>query len=285
LASWGEMEQMLIFFDRMKLVLYRTSSDNLRNSVILDIGWIIDRICVFIRDHETDPLLSSEVQQLGLAPEVKNLKSHGLLSEDLIHYFWQKDEMHFLIDFMRSTFLFNEWPWESRDRTFLLPSVLPWETLQNNQNLDAAPESTHWCEIRFRLTFIPLGVFERFVCLCLSYVAATQNVPAPELKRATATLYLNGGAKLHIQKHASVIRVSFGNRADATRNLRIIVSLLRRIEHDYPGNLGAVVFLQCEGKLVQYSDARRLNLEPWLLGESGDIGQVEISLQNFLHAL
>lgn len=161
--SGQEQEMALEFFER-GLTIHLTATVTLRNVVIIKSQWLIDALGKVIRDSSIH-VRQENFQKFGLEKDAKTLfeEEEGIASRDLLEHLWYNDRTEFLIDLMKRTMLMSNY---GKDK-FLIPSLL--------KKRDDAKLSNSACLFNFSETFLPHGLFQRLVCLCVEYVERTRK--------------------------------------------------------------------------------------------------------------
>lgn len=89
-------------------------------------------------------------------------------SIDILEYLWRNSKVEFLIDLMSRTLLISQWKFGDREETmYLVPSLF----LKENEKLekDTTTFDGRTCRFDFSEFFLPIGVFQRLMCLCVSH--------------------------------------------------------------------------------------------------------------------
>mmetsp|Transcript_33588 Transcript_33588/g.41269 ORF Transcript_33588/g.41269 Transcript_33588/m.41269 type:complete len:212 (+) Transcript_33588:71-706(+) len=190
---------MLNLFHELGTVIYFTATSALQRTVITDPQWLITKLSKVIRDERLHGFDENELERLGLLDELRNLFSNAIVSEDLLEYFWHDEHKEYLLDLMRRTMLLSDWDFEDqrnmKTRLFIIPSMLKQEpyspgNLQTSTNQDT--ESTEKvCVLDFGDSFLPSGVFERLVCLCVAISSSQNDAAAPFLWSSSAKVWFS----------------------------------------------------------------------------------------------
>jgi len=282
ITSVVEIEEMLTFFEHLKIIIFLNSSENLRDVVVLDVQWLIDSICVFLRDPNDGPLKLENARRVGLEDDITDLYEKGLLSYDLVEHYWHPSQIPFLIDFMRAVFLLSDWKYE--EDKFLLPSVVANEA-ESDQKWEARPtiqDKGSRCKIQFTNEFVPCGLFQRFVCLCVAYSSKIDLSKLPVLFANYAILSFGGETEAYIEQERGGIGMTFVNDDEVAHRFRIILSLLKRIQHDFKNPLSFSILVEKQDEWIQYQDARKQKLKPWFEDETSREKSLDYNLTGFL---
>mmetsp|Transcript_14462 Transcript_14462/g.16908 ORF Transcript_14462/g.16908 Transcript_14462/m.16908 type:complete len:416 (+) Transcript_14462:205-1452(+) len=146
-------------FHERGLIIHLTATEALQNIVIVKPQWIIDALGKVIRDSSIHVDMT-QYESDGLREDAQLLFLKGIASRDLLGYLWKYDQTEFFIDLMKRTMLMSAY---TDSDSFLIPSLL-------KENKDMGAVDTR-CVIDFSKSFLPHGVFQRLVCLCVEYVS------------------------------------------------------------------------------------------------------------------
>lgn len=167
----------------------------------------------------------------------------------------------------------------------------------------------HFAVFDFAKVFLPLGVFQRLVCLCVSYsttVGDSDNrVTEPELYERHAKIWMGAETILYLEQRGNQIWLSVEDPQTAPTCFKAVNSMLNKLNADLMGSglywdisfktLRKVV-TQKEGEKAQVrevtegdvkeKDAKKKALEPWYEQKKKKEEKAKdlINLENFIDA-
>lgn len=267
-----ELDDMLRLFHELGVVLYFTATQNLRQLVITDPQWLIDGITQVIRDDKLHKRDETSLEQGGLSEDARLLESSAIATRDLLNHLWGSQHADFMLDLMLRMLLLSRWTYDAgsdKREMYLVPSLFQ----------DKAGESLQGVACRFTFNCLPLGIFQRLICVCLAVLDAdsaqqlhstgrANDIQAPELYMHWAKLFFNGDAiELRESRKKKRITVTFGSITAAPRLLSMIVSMLVKIREDVMGKglkwITEVPVDTTNSSYVNLKDAIKNKLDPW----------------------
>lgn len=261
--SAEELDTMLKLFHEFGVILYFTSTENLRDIVTLDPQWLVDQISKVIRDNEIHrakyPL--QEIDRAGLTEDLEVMFRQGLASRDILEFFWSEDQRGFLIDLMRRLLLLSRWHFVSKEEIYLVPSLL--KASSKRTSLKGTT-----CELRFR--FLPNGVFERLICLAVEYSSQiyAQGNAQPELFHDLCTLHLEEDNTVTFMRGNKIITVEVEREVHASQTLQVLLAMMKKLREDIMGSrFSWQVFVSSPNTMVSLADAKKQSLAPWFSTE------------------
>jgi len=250
-------------------------------------------LCLVIRDsmhveNKTHGYDMGEINKLGLATDLQRLLEIGICSHDLLEYLW-KTHFRFLLDLARRTLLMSDWGFD-HEPSCLIPCMITSSKKYDN----AESEYGLSFVFDFSQTFFPLGVFQRLVCLCVSYSRLYTTSQAPTLYQESCTLFW-GSEEILIQdvKDNIKVTISKGN-SKVSEILRIMRSMMMKIKNDMSSSStageGISWILQLQDctvnrrRYVDFEQAKKLKLAPWFetFKDAKETTGVTLNLEEFL---
>jgi len=283
LTSSGELEDALTLFHERGSLVHLKSTAVLNEFVIIKPQWLITNISKLIRDKSLHPFNPKEIEAAGLGDDLQLLLDKSLVTRDFLSFVWNSSELPFMLDFMQHGLLLSRW---TSDK-YLVPSLL-----------HPAPENIQGsglkCVFDFSKTFLPTGVFERLICLCVANARSTDNI---SLYASYGSLSLNlstGGEKRQVaidleEKKESNQIVLFVKEPKLASNCFFAVqSMIRKLNADVMRE-GLVwnVYLENEsGRMIDLEAAKAQSITPWFNTDVQDIPeQKAVDLASFLGGL
>ena len=272
-SSKQEVEEMLNMFHELGIVLYFTATEELRTLVITDPQWLADSISQVIRDRELHPFNADKLARSGLRKDAQSLLENALVTRDLLDFVWEKGTVNFLIDLMRSLLLISDWAFSQAEKAFLVPSMIE----------DAAPldRQLDGRILEFSFEFLPDGVFERVVCLCVECSAGWKDTAQPRLFKDLCFVNLEDAVKVAMVRNRdrSTIEIYSTSTPEKlhARLLSMLRAMMAKVRDEVMGGVRFQFALKLSSEdgmgMVAYEDAKETQLSPWFdseetLGES-----------------
>eukprot|EP00511_Aplanochytrium_stocchinoi_P001156 CAMPEP_0204826224 /NCGR_PEP_ID=MMETSP1346-20131115/3952_1 /ASSEMBLY_ACC=CAM_ASM_000771 /TAXON_ID=215587 /ORGANISM="Aplanochytrium stocchinoi, Strain GSBS06" /LENGTH=1008 /DNA_ID=CAMNT_0051954139 /DNA_START=998 /DNA_END=4024 /DNA_ORIENTATION=+ len=278
ISSLHEQEEALSFFHELGLVIHMTSTEILKNVVIIKPEWLIDALSKVICDRDIHIDLD-EIKFVGLEEEAHMTYERGLTSRDFLEYIWRGEEVEFFIDIMKQAMLLSEWNRE----LYLIPSLL--------RNTLVLPENDipgHRCVFDFSVSFLPNGVFQRLFCLCIEH-SSRHGAGRDQNEKlfgnfCSTKIDSNGSVHLLENKEAQSIYVYVEEADSSGKILTIIQSMLKKVNDDVMGaglSWNTYVENGATKELVRLNEARQQNLPPWF--NPGNLQNSKMSASKNLH--
>uniref|UniRef100_A0A7S3PJ99 non-specific serine/threonine protein kinase n=1 Tax=Aplanochytrium stocchinoi TaxID=215587 RepID=A0A7S3PJ99_9STRA len=258
ITTISEQEQALRLFHQRGALIHLTSTDILKNIIIIKPQWLIDSLGKII----CDPGLHADVvefKNVGLEDDFNSTFNDALTTRDFLDYIWQGEPIDFLVDLMKRTFLLSEWNFTQGEPRFLIPSLLR----------STCPDEARGikCVFDFSKSFLPVGVFQRLLCLCVAIAAKSKlRILEPILFKDFCSIELQQNSKINLKTELSNIILFVENDKQSFRNFSIIQSMLRKINVDVLGTgLEWSEYMEDPktGKLFSQSVAKSNQLAPW----------------------
>ena len=182
-----EIHEALTFFTEVGTALYfnqnYSADESLDDVVILHPEWLLRAMASFLYDKHIH-VEQSRMIPAELEVDKDHYHEHGLLSRDLLDFFWKKyedKEKEFLLKLNYRMLLMSKYPFKAVDDAedsghcnyFLVPGMLD---KFSDEIEEALPEERVQAFIRFDGP-MPKGVFERIVC---SFVTSSGELEGAE---------------------------------------------------------------------------------------------------------
>uniref|UniRef100_A0A7S3PE57 COR domain-containing protein n=1 Tax=Aplanochytrium stocchinoi TaxID=215587 RepID=A0A7S3PE57_9STRA len=283
IPSVGEQEEALSFFHERGFLIHMTSTEILKNIVIIKPQWLIDALSKVICEGNMH-INMDQFKQVGLENDAQMTYARGLASRDFLEYIWKGEQVEFFIDLMKRTMLLSEWDRES----YLVPSLL-----RDTYVIPKAGISGHRCVYDFSLCFLPSGVFQRLLCLCVELSSRSGGNTNLKLYKNFASIKLKLGV-VHLLENteAQTISVYVEKAHSEAKILNVIQSMLLKVNHDVMGaGLAWSTYVEntATKELVRLSEAQEQKLSPWFNSddqqETEKISSQSVDLDTFLENL
>ena len=252
-TSEKEITDMLTFFHDLGVLFYFHDSVELQERVILDAGWLVEAISIDRRLVSVD---LESLKKARLTKELDGLLRHGMASIDLLEHLMDKKELHFIINLMSKLMLLSKFTFNNQER-YLIPSMIR--------------EHFHEIECKglavimdFTKSVLPIGLFERLVCLMVAESASIPGSPEPQLEMEAAKLWLGPNAPIYLKSEKSSVHLYVENADDANKALSLLLSFVRKLKDDLDMDLEWKMAVVGENQImVDYEMAKRRKLAPW----------------------
>jgi len=269
-----ELEEALKLFHNRGMISYVTSTEAVKGLVILDPQWLLDSISKIVRhDGFLYDFNRNEIDNIGLADDLRMLSEKALVSRDFLEYVWDKGEVDFLLDYLKITMFLSEWNVHKGDESwFLIPCLLR-NTYE--KKIDGLK-----CIFDFSKGFLSSEIFHRLTCLIVSYCSEYRSKYGdvaeclvdfnPELYRNFASIACVPGFQFQLLYDSDLNRIIafIENKTFAARTLHVIQAMLLKAKSDtviMGAGTGWEILLENDitSDLIGYSDARKQLLLPW----------------------
>jgi tetratricopeptide (TPR) repeat protein len=257
---------MLLMFHELGMWLYFDSSPELRQLVIIDPQWIVDAATKFVRDkrfHHHDLKTDSELRT-KYGESCTRLLNHGILEESLLNFLWNKESSdsirEFLLLLMLDMNLICKWYGGDDGTTtnkYLVPSILDMDpSLRTLPEEDDPPiHPTASFEFDFSKTFLPSGLFSRFLALTAAHASTMENSRAPGVSRGSARLSFGLDAEFSLDVVKDVkIRVGVCGKVPLVINS--LSSIMGRISDETAPRLKYSIVLIVPGNTSSNTEMR-----------------------------
>ena len=254
--SGEELEAMLKLFHELGVVLYFSSSMRLKEVVISKPEWLLQKLGLVIRDKNVHDYDTEKIEQVQLTQDLERFLKDGIISRDLLDFFWDGSQVDYLLDLMRHLLLLSNWKF-SNEEEYLVPSML--SVIQD------VPMATG-SQFNLEFVFLPQGVFERMCCLCVGYSSSLTKTALPKLFKSGCQVDLGEKGFVNARTNGSnTISVSLSQAQEASTVLDFFLSMLHRIQNDFMhGGLKWQVLVGSGAGFVSYEEAKANKLEPWI---------------------
>jgi len=260
-----EIEAALRLYHERGMLIHLTSTEILKNIVTIVPQWLVASLSKVIRDDDVHSLDIQNYRAVGLEEDVERTFNEALASRDFLEYVWPKSQVDFFIELMRQTLLLSLWNC-SKEKYYLVPSLL--------KNIYQGPRITGACIVfDFSNGFLPKGLFQRLLCLCIEYTsmrnsAAAKQMSKPEVYQNFCSMPFDRDHMMYLEEDSTLqlITVIVQDETQAARTLEIVLSMIRKINCDVMGSgLKWKTLLEDveTGNLVNLVSARESRLSPW----------------------
>mmetsp|Transcript_29003 Transcript_29003/g.35816 ORF Transcript_29003/g.35816 Transcript_29003/m.35816 type:complete len:325 (-) Transcript_29003:238-1212(-) len=272
IGSSVEQETALALFHERGLLIHLTSTAILKDIVVIKPQWLVDALGKVICDGNLH-IDKDQFKHVGLEEDLKATFEKGLASRDFLEYVWkgecELEQVDFFLDLMERTMLLSKWHF-SENELYLIPSLLN-DSFVETENINGLR-----CVIDFSNTFLPNGVFQRLLCLCVAHSTRgkdNKRIMEPCLHKTFAKIEFEPSCIVHLREdeEAQSITIFVGNDKFAGQYLRIVQAILRKVNHDVMGSgLSWDIYLEngVTKELVFQSEAQKENLSPWFSCEN-----------------
>ena len=293
--SAHEVDEMLGFFHELGMILHFTATSKLKSIVTTRPQWLIDKISLVVRDEARHGhgLDRRTLRVVGLEADAKMLAGRGLASRDLLEFLWEKEQVDFFIELMRSLLLLSAYSYHNADALYLIPSIAMYDRPQSylRTMTDAlfrliSPENEQLSAV-VEFAYLPNGVFERLICLCTEYSAMRQGTKEPKLRRDACQVWWDQSNTVQMRKEDSAIRIVVSSEEIASNVVQVVEVMLRKIKNDVMGHAFRwdVKVIE-DGHFVDRKELQRPEESVWTVaGEDGveeDARETQYRLEDFL---
>jgi len=284
-TSVEEQEDALRLFHNRGAITHLTGSETLHSIVTIRPQWLLDNLSLVIRDGDLHQLDEQEIEKAGLGEDVRNTFTEGIASRDFLEFVW-KYNTDFFVDLMRSAMLLSDWNFGT-DRSYLIPSQL--KTV--NKDHVQAPR----CLFNFSESFLPMGVFQRLVSLCVIHGSRhlEKGKPSmrPELYKNFAVVEIEPNFVVRIGEDTDDQTISLSSAPEfAQRGFKIVTAMIQKISYDVmKSRLKWDVQFQSKtsDECISLLEAQNRKLFPWFSNAKDDEQNSahEHDLNSFLKSL
>jgi len=280
IKSLSEIDVMLELFHELGVLVHLTATANLKDIIVTNAQWLVDSISKVIRDgeiHRYSDKEEAEIENAGIMDDVNRLFKNALASRDLFDYFWDRDAVEFLLDLMRRTLLMGDWKFGNEKDLYLIPSMLTDVDPNGWSNTQLDEKKLYQCWFEPSIGFLPIGVFERLICLAIAHSAntfdSTENIKEPILRKNFNRVWFGPDCEVILEsKHGSdsqadMIMMSLDNPERAQRVFTVIVSMLQKVTADFTVNsFDWNIFVDSDAESrerIPLRVARKRKTKPW----------------------
>jgi len=248
----AEVQEMLGLFHQLGMIVHFGATGALRDIVTINPQWLTDNMCKLIpKGHNSSwQKTLKELKRVELLQEWQNLTETAVASRNLLDFFWVGNDADLMLEVLQQTMIICKWGFpkaggeaqenDVNSQLYFVPSAL--------QDVQVVSEEGNGelsrCKLDFSESFLPDGVFERLMCLCVAYsgmVHSTEknSIPSPILGSSQAKIWLGPNLPIFLlaNKNSSTISLM----ADSTntnpgRCLDIVLSMLKKMNADVMSN-------------------------------------------------
>ena len=231
----SEVDSMLHYFNELGVVLYFDSTVSLQQKVIIRPQWLIDQIGLVIRDVLIHKHRTQHYAKIGLGQDIRELCDHAIASRDLLDkMFGSRSNSDFLIDLMRRVMLLSDWGFStSESKLYVVPSLLP--KYGPTEELEQSAEEWMKCKYDFSTSFLPVGCFQRLVCLLVEYAQRQGTSETPKVYQDCALIVLDQSGHtlyLSLEDEAILVAVAPVEHSVGKKYLQVLRTMLRKLNTD-----------------------------------------------------
>jgi len=268
IKSTTEIDEMLSLFHELGMVLHFTGTDSLRQIIVVKPQWLINKVGCVIKDSDVHDYPMS-LEKSGLKEDLNTFLHSGIASVDLLHHLWDNEQCEFLMDLLRQMLIMSDWKFNNETK-MLIPSVI-----KNEHVFDTRIEAdSNVCVFDFSSSFLPLGVFERLVCLIVQHSSSSSGTE-PLIARNFSQISLpkRNGITIMLVNEPKLQRFKLVVLESENSDLAfdIVASMLRKIVSEAMHNRldFSVLFKSREDQkgMIEYNEAKRQKLKPWFRDE------------------
>eukprot|EP00924_Labyrinthula_sp_SR-Ha-C_P004629 augustus_masked-scaffold_1-processed-gene-6.40-mRNA-1 protein AED:0.45 eAED:0.45 QI:0/-1/0/1/-1/1/1/0/780 len=312
----SELNKILRLFHDLGLVLHLKQTSALAEVVTLRPDWLIRSIGRIIRDKKLHQHNMALLEEEGLEKDSFKLFNEGLLTDQFVRFMWSEERIDFLLDLMRQTLLLCDWTFhknkdgkEQVQKMYFVPCMVTGsqDLEEYDENLDhkglreaprqeidfeklAKEEEDAGLEAKdeiyenpnlknicfFEFSFLPDGVFDRLVCLCVGHSNLLRSEQAPVVSEEFVKISFgeNIFVKLYERKAIDIIYVELEDTPESLKagqsSLAIVQSMLQKLQGDIIGNglSWKLFFPQSDKTYLSFEKAADAGLEPWFVDTS-----------------
>jgi len=290
ILTQSELETALSLFHERGFVVHLTSTNVLKQIIVLKPQWLVDCLCKVIRDKSLHSFNEENFRKVGLLDDMKILFAKGQASRDLLDYLWENEPVEFLLDLMKRTMLLSELNLENK-LVYIVPSLLQSDHFPDSENM-------YKCEFDFSSSFLPAGVFQRLICLCVEGSHRNNYEKGTMSNQKNIALYQNYGMiefekgcviRLQECKNTQTIIVHVKETENGAKCYNVVQSLLHKVNADAMGTgLSWEVKFETRNSAdyVSFAESQSQRISPWFQKE-GKLDQPSVqntNLDDFLEA-
>jgi len=282
----AEQEEAMELFHEYGLLCHLRMTEALKSFVVLNPQWLLDSLSKVLSAETRQSLNVMELDKFGLSEDVSRTYNKALASRDFLEYVWGEEEIDYLMDVMKYTMLMSDWNFSS-EKYYLIPSLLQDDEAVTNNDM-----RTGWicCIFDFSLSFLPKGVFQRLICLCITQCGLCQaedKIPEPMLSKNNGVIHFAEGYTVHLRQNEaeSCLYMYVDNKDYAVEMFAYIRSMITRLNSSIMGGwLAYDVFLEdpTSGEMMTYDEVITHEVEPWFSQMSEVRQGFDIDVDSFI---
>lgn len=263
--------EMLKFFHRRGMLTYFDHPSSLSNIIVVKPQWLIEGMTLLIYDrrHHTPPAIANNAYKADL----RKFKKKGMLTHDLIWSIWGAKKAYsdtrvksFLKGVMENMLLLCLYKDEEQEDVYRVPSLIH----VGASNTEYSYEGPHFLidfsgeyltkkELTGLVCYLPFGLFERLVCLCISHSTKYPESMEPKMRLNYAKLSFGVKMTFELVQEKTAIKVIAKSNTTSfyVRELvRIVFSMIETLKKDFIGKkLSISLLLRSEQDVyARYSD-------------------------------
>ena len=232
--------------------------------MILDPQWLVTCLSSVIHDYKIKDLDKTYLKTAGLDEDFQRFASQGIITRDLLEFFWGRTSTNFLLDLMQHLLLLSPWHYGQSDAAFLVPCMI-----KEAPRLRWRKTTVKGKKLDFIFQFLPDGVFEYLVCICvqISSVAGMEvnRKKKPVLGTKYCKLWLEGVCQVHMTREKSAIEVVVTKDEYAPRCLEILMSMVKKVNDQLlSSRLEWEVRLETSRGMLEHHRVQQERIEPWV---------------------
>eukprot|EP00924_Labyrinthula_sp_SR-Ha-C_P005927 snap_masked-scaffold_14-processed-gene-9.0-mRNA-1 protein AED:0.45 eAED:0.53 QI:0/-1/0/1/-1/1/1/0/929 len=287
------IDEMLDFLSERGLIIHFSIPVGLRKFIILDPQFLIDGMTQVIYDpsFHKDPQFDDH-----LLDDFRHFIDSRIISKELLFSIWKKkghkDEVcNLFLSIMKASLLVSKYEFGMKEQ-FLIPQLFDFADsgVATAEELDEEEDfsglffmidfSGDFSDVNENcVKFLPFGLFEKLICLCIGYSAKVSQSTKPSIKQGKATISFGTDVDLqlslenNLENERAWIKVAT-EKDTSTKTARhvmtVINSMLESLRDDYfssgissltitlllPNKKGELTSL---ANLVKINDARQSN--------------------------
>jgi len=254
---------MLDFFHELGVVMHLRAYRSLKNMIIFQPQFLIDKLSMIIRDTKLHSFDTHKLQAAGLGEDHQNLTQKGILSRDLADFLWvdvRSDIKNFLVNLMKDTMLISEWNFKGETQ-FVVSSLLP------DRPQKALSHTRNKCRFDFSLSSLPKGVFQRLLCLYLNYCMESEDpLEFSELNQSWCYFrFTEPGSFILIEQKENQLYLH-SSTTKARKTYLALVSMIHKINSEAMNHrLKWEIFFLKKGKYLPSNLAAEEEFAPWFI--------------------
>ena len=171
-----------------------------------------------------------------------------------------------MLDLMKHTLLLSDWEFavsSCSEELYLVPSMLRADGVDTTSYEGKYAAVYDFCE-----TFLPDGLFERLLCLCVAHSATVDGTKEPILNADSAVVWLDRASAVVLKLEDDKIRVHFSNSKKTHAAFRMINAMLHKVKAEVMNgrlNWDTTLLDKRKGKIDNLSYANNCSIHSFIL--------------------
>lgn len=135
-----------------------------------------------------------------------------------------------MLELMKQTLLLSDWEFgvaACSEDLYLVPSMLKSDTVDVSRF-----EGRYSAVFDFSETFLPHGLYERLLCLCVAHSATVEGTNEPILTNKIGVVWLERDSAIVVKIRSEQIEVRFENSKKIETAFRIVNAVLQKIKRE-----------------------------------------------------